>query len=128
MCGIYRGLSHTYIHSHIAHNTHIYMYAYMCVSVCVCMCMHAKLLHSYMTLQPYEPQKPMKLLPIGFSRQEYWSELPSPAPGDLPYPGIKPMSLMSPALQVASLPVVPFGKPIYASTHIFFLCFYIFWV
>ena len=35
---------------------------------------------------------------IGFSRQAYWSELPCPPPGDLPNPGIKPMSLMSPAL------------------------------
>ena len=32
------------------------------------------------------------------SRQEYWSGLPWPPPGDLPHPGIKPMSLMSPAL------------------------------
>ena len=35
---------------------------------------------------------------MGFSRQEYWSRLPCPAPGDLPDPGIKPASLMSPAL------------------------------
>ena len=33
-----------------------------------------------------------------FSRQEYWTELPFPFPGDLPYPGIEPMSLMSTAL------------------------------
>ena len=37
-------------------------------------------------------------LPIGLSRQEHWSGLPCPPPGDPPYPGIKPMSLMSPAL------------------------------
>jgi len=35
---------------------------------------------------------------MGFSRQEYWSGLPCPLPGDLPYPGIEPMSLESPAL------------------------------
>ena len=35
---------------------------------------------------------------MGFSRQEYWSGLPCPPPGDLPNPGIEPMSLMSPAL------------------------------
>ena len=35
---------------------------------------------------------------MGFSRQEYWSGLPCPLPGDLPDPGIKPMSLMSAAL------------------------------
>ena len=33
-----------------------------------------------------------------FSRQEYWSGLPCPPPGDLPDPGIEPASLMSPAL------------------------------
>ena len=32
-------------------------------------------------------------LSIGFSRQEYWSGLPFPSPGDLPGPGIKPVSL-----------------------------------
>ena len=37
-------------------------------------------------------------LSIGFSRQEYWSGLPYPPPGDLPDPGIKSMSLTSPAL------------------------------
>ena len=35
---------------------------------------------------------------IGFSRQEYWSELPCPLPGDLPDPEIRPVSLVSPAL------------------------------
>ena len=35
---------------------------------------------------------------LGFSRQEYWSGLPLPPPGDLPDPQIKPTSLVSPAL------------------------------
>ena len=35
---------------------------------------------------------------LGFFRQEYWSGLPCPSPGHLPDPGIKPTSLMSPAL------------------------------
>ena len=35
---------------------------------------------------------------MGFSRQEYWSGLPCPPPGNLPDPGIKPTSLLSPAL------------------------------
>ena len=38
------------------------------------------------------------LLSMGFSRQEYWSGLPHPPPGDLPNPGIEPASLASPAL------------------------------
>ena len=37
---------------------------------------------------------------MGFSRQEYWSGLPFPSPGDLPDPGIKPWS---PALQAGAL-------------------------
>ena len=37
-------------------------------------------------------------LSMGFSRQEYWSGLPCPPPGDLPDPGIEPTSLLSPAL------------------------------
>ena len=35
---------------------------------------------------------------MGFPRREYWSGLPFPPPGDVPDPGIKPTSLMSPAL------------------------------
>ena len=50
------------------------------------------------------------LLSVGFSRQEYWSGLPFPSPGDLPYSGIKPVS---PTLQVDSLPSEPPGKPSY---------------
>ena len=37
-------------------------------------------------------------LSMAFSRQEYWSGLPCPPPGDLPQPGIEPEPLMSPAL------------------------------
>ena len=47
-------------------------------------------------------------LSMGFSRQEYWSELPLPSPGDLPDPGIEPGS---PASQANSLPPEPPGKP-----------------
>ena len=35
---------------------------------------------------------------MGFFRQEYWSGLPFPPPGDLPNPGIEPVSFKSPAL------------------------------
>ena len=35
------------------------------------------------------------LLSMGFSRQEHWSGLPCPSPGDLPDPGIEPISLIS---------------------------------
>ena len=46
-----------------------------------------------------------------FSRQEYWSGLLFPSPGDLPDPGIKPRS---PALQADALPSEPPKKPIYS--------------
>ena len=46
-----------------------------------------------------------------FPRQEYWSGLPCPLPGDLPDPWIEPRSLSSPALG-GSLPLVPPGKPV----------------
>ena len=42
-------------------------------------------------------------LSMGFFRQEFWSELPFPPPGDLPDPGIEPASPVSPSLQVESL-------------------------
>ena len=47
----------------------------------------------------------------GLSKQEYWSGLPWPPPGDLPDPGIKPASPVSLALQVDSLLAEPPGKP-----------------
>ena len=42
---------------------------------------------------------------MGFSRQEYWSGLPVPTPGDLPDPEIEPASLVSPTLAAGSLPL-----------------------
>ena len=45
---------------------------------------------------------------MGFPRQEYWSGLPFPSPGDLPNPGIKPGS---PALEADALTSEPPGKP-----------------
>ena len=49
-------------------------------------------------------------LSMGFSRQEYCSGLPYPPPDDLPDPGIKLMSPVSPALQADSLPEDPLGN------------------
>ena len=48
-------------------------------------------------------------LSMGFSRQEYWSGLPFPSPGDLPDPGIEPRS---PTLQADALTSEPPGKPV----------------
>ena len=53
---------------------------------------------------------------MGFSRQEYWSGLPFPSPGDLPDPGIEPES---PAFQADALTSEPPGKP----SHGFSSCY-----
>ena len=57
------------------------------------------------SLRPHAHQAPLFM---EFSRQQYWSGLPFPSPGDLPDPGIEPGS---PALQADSLPSEPLGKP-----------------
>ena len=51
-------------------------------------------------------------LSMGFPRQEYWSGLPFPPPGDIPEIGIKPTSLASPALAGGVFIAEPLGKPI----------------
>ena len=53
---------------------------------------------------------------MGFSRQEYWSGLPFPSPGDLPDPGIKPGS---PALEADALTSEPPGKPLGKPKYLF---------
>ena len=50
-------------------------------------------------------------LSLGFSRQEYWSGLPYPPPGDLHDPGIEPTSPAALALQADSLPLSRQGSP-----------------
>ena len=61
--------------------------------------MRAKSFQSCLTLcDPVDYIACQAPLSMGFPRQEYWSGLPCPPPGDLPDPGIKPTSLMSPAL------------------------------
>ena len=52
---------------------------------------------------PYRLQPSGLLCPWGFSRREYWSVLPCPSPGDLPDPGIRPVSLLSSELLADSL-------------------------
>ena len=60
------------------------------------------------SLQPHGLQPTRLLCPWGFSRQEHWSGLPCPSPGDLSNTGIEPGS---PALQADSLLSEPLGKP-----------------
>ena len=63
---------------------------------------------SCLTCDPMDCSLPCSTLSTGFPRQEYWSGLPFPSPGDLPKPGIRPGLL---ALQADSLPTEPPGKP-----------------
>ena len=81
----------------------VYMCMYVCICLCVCVCVrvHAQSLQSCPTpcdAMDWSPQAPLS---VGFSRQEYWSGLPYPPPGDLPNLWIEQRS---PALQVDSLP------------------------
>ena len=65
--------------------------------------------HVQLFCDPITGQAPLSM---GFSRQEYWSGLPFPSPGDLPDPGIKPTSPVAPALQADTLLTTQaLGKP-----------------
>ena len=50
-------------------------------------------------------------LSMGFLRQEYWSGVPFPPPGDLPDPGIQPVSPVAPELAGRIFTTEPPGKP-----------------
>ena len=52
-------------------------------------------------------------LSVGFPRQEYWSGLPFPSPGDLPDPGMERISLASPALAGGFYTAEAPGKPLH---------------
>ena len=78
----------------------------VCVCVCVCVCSVTSVVSdSFVTLWTIACQAPLSM---EFSRQEYWSGLPCPPPGDFSNPGIKPAA---PALQVDSLPLSHQGSP-----------------
>ena len=77
--------------------------------VCVKSLSHVQLFATPWTIAHQTP------LSMGFSRQEYWSGLPFPSPGDLPKPGIEPGS---PALQADALSSEPPGKPVDVYCHI----------
>ena len=82
-------------------------------------CMHAKSLQLclFVTLWTVAPQAP---LTMEFSRQEYWSDLPCPPPGDLPCPGIKLVSFTFPAWAGGFfIPSVPPEKPKIMPVHIY---------
>ena len=62
------------------------------------------------------------LLSVELSSQGYRSGLPFPPPGDLPDPGIKPVSLACPALAGGFFTVEPPGKPIHLLGVLFLMC------
>ena len=63
-------------------------------NACVC----AKSLQLCLALYDPVDYSPPAPLSMRFSRQEHWNGLPCPPPGDLPDPGVEPISLISPAL------------------------------
>ena len=72
---------------------------------CVCVCIYIYIYSGIVAKSCLTLATPWTIahwtpLSMGFSRQEYWSGLPFPSPGDLPVPGIKPGF---PALQADSL-------------------------
>ena len=75
-------------------------------------CMLSRVWH-FVTPQAVALQAPLSM---GFSRQEYWSGLPCPPPGDLSDQGIKPASLASPAIAVGFFTTVP---PFCSHIHIY---------
>ena len=64
-------------------------------TACVHACWVASVVSDSVTLWTVACQAPLSM---GFYRPEYWSGLQCPPPGDLPHPGIEPVSIMSPAL------------------------------
>ena len=91
-----------------AYHEHISTCIYMCSVVLSCSVMSN-------SLQPYGQWPTRLLCPWEFSRQEYWSGLPCPPPGDLPKSRIEPRS---PTLQAGSLPSEPPGKPVYIHPYV----------
>ena len=73
------------------------------------MCRHTQLLQSCLTICDPMDCSPPGSLSMGFFREEYWSGLPWPPPGDLPNPGIE---TSSPALHVNSLPLNQWRSPL----------------
>ena len=81
----------------------------VCEWVCVCVCVFSlSLLSDSVILWTVACQAPLSM---GFSRQEYWSGLPFPSPGDLPDPRIELASPVSPVLQINFLLLSHQGSP-----------------
>ena len=106
------GVGHNWSNLARMHTSILYLSIYATFSLsihplmdtCVCYCCRVQLFETPWAVACQAPPS------MEFSRQEYSSGLPFPSPGDLPDPGIKPMSLISPELQAGSLPSELPGK------------------
>ena len=74
----------------------------------MCVCVQVHLLSCVQLFVTVVHQGPLSM---GFPRQQYWSQLPFPPPGDLPDPGIEPAS---PAFAGIFFIVEPLGKPAFS--------------
>ena len=74
------------------------IYHYILCYICVCAQLFS-CVRLFLTPWTVALQAP---LPMGFTKQEYWSGLPFPPPQDLPGPGIEPVSPVCQALQAGS--------------------------
>ena len=87
------------------------VYVCMCIHIHACVCVlllsHVRLFVTPWTVACQAPQS------TGLSWQEYWSELPFLPPGDLPNPGIEPVSPVAPVLAGGFFTTEPSGKPIH---------------
>ena len=83
----------------------------LCIYACVCVCVLVAQPHPTLcsSIDYIAWQAPLSM---GFSRLEYWSGLPFPSPGDLPDPGSKLASPVSPALAGRYFTIEPPGKPL----------------
>ena len=79
------------------------MHAHACMCICTLSCVQV-----FATPWTVTHQAPLSM---EFSRQEYWSKLAFPTPGDLSNRGIEPMCLASPALAGRFFTTVPPGDP-----------------
>ena len=87
----------------------IYVHSHTCTHNLCCWCL-CSVLSDSAAPWPAACQAPVS---IGLPRQDYWSRLPCPPLGDLPYPGIEPACPVAPALLAYSLSLSPGEAPVY---------------
>jgi len=94
----------------------------LCMCVHVCVCEVGSVISDSATLWTITHQAPLSMR---FFRQEYWNRLPCPPPGDLPDPGIKPASLMSPILTGGFFTISTTWEALIYINKVFIKCWFI---